>query len=233
MTTHHMSQGRAVGVTLLVCLASLVAIIAPILLVQIAGIDQGFILLIVGIAQLGLTLLVLRGGLSKLGRSFKSLGWTTSTNAWIQDLFLALLFTVPRLFLEFGVFIPQAGDLENSGVQEVLYLVQGGAFAMTWAVSYSLLGAIAEEWFFRGFLLTAIPDRFRSQTLGLIIASIISIGLFALLHFPPTLMDWLSFLVGGAIYTGLFIYTRRVTTPILAHVLWNIAALIAVLVLYS
>lgn len=64
-------------------------------------------------------------------------------------------------------------------------------------------------------------------------AAVVSVVLFGLLHLPASALDALSIAVAGLVYTGLFLATRRLTTPMVAHALWNATALCAVLVSYG
>ncbi|RPF20734.1 CPBP family intramembrane glutamic endopeptidase [Myceligenerans xiligouense] len=170
--------------------------------------------------------------LRRHGLTRRSLGLTSER--WKRDTLLAVATVPPRLVLEFGVLLPATGGAANPEVQEILRMASGGPAALAAALVLGIVGGgIAEELYFRGFLLGSIPQRSARPRVALWVAAVVSVVLFGLLHLPANALNALSITVAGLVYTGLFLATRRLTAPIVAHSLWNTVAIGAVLVSYG
>ncbi|MGW5876354.1 CPBP family intramembrane glutamic endopeptidase [Nocardiopsis terrae] len=154
--------------------------------------------------------------------------------SWKRDALIGAATVPPRLLLEFGVLIPMAGGVDNPGVQEVLTNASAGLAALTAALVLGVVGGgVAEELYFRGFLLGALPKLFVHRRAALYTAAVVSVLLFAVLHLPTSVPDVAAIMVAGLVYTALFLATRRMTATVVAHSLWNTAAVVAVLVIYG
>lgn len=103
---------------------------------------------------------------------------------------------VERLFLT-----PPAAFVAKTPGQLVLLLIVGGVMA-----------PIAEEVFFRGILMQRWAQRW--GTLG---GAVASSALFALLH-----QEWLGRFAAGMLLAALYLRTRTLWAPIVAHALTNI-----------
>lgn len=79
-----------------------------------------------------------------------------------------------------------------------------------------VLGPIAEELFFRGVLYTYL------RSLGIWVAIILSTAVFALFHYSGNGLP-LTQIVGGILFAGAFESTKNLITPIILHVLGNLA----------
>ncbi len=157
-----------------------------------------------------------------------------STVAWKRDVALGAVTVLPRLALEFGVLVPLAGGVANEGVQEVLRNAEAGAGALAGALILGVVGGgLAEELYFRGFLIGGLPRVFSDRRRARRAAAVCSVLLFAALHLPSTWPDVVSILVAALTYTLLFLYTNRLTAPVAAHALWNAAAIAGVLAVYG
>lgn len=163
------------------------------------------------------------------GAGLQAAGLTTA--GWRRDALLGAATVPPRLALELGVLVPLAGGVANEGVQEVLRATAGGWPAVVGAVVLGVVGGgIAEELWFRGLLVGAVPQVFVDRRRARAVAIAVSVLLFALLHLPTTVPDVVSILVAGATCTALFVGTGRLTASVVAHSCWN-ATVIVVLVL--
>jgi len=87
------------------------------------------------------------------------------------------------------------------------------------------IGPIAEEIFFRGYLLNAFRSRF-----GLVAAMIVSSMIFAIVHSysaAPTVSVFLM----GICFAGVYHSRKTLLTPIFMHILINIAAVSSMLIM--
>ncbi|SCL28366.1 hypothetical protein GA0070616_3680 [Micromonospora nigra] len=193
---------------------------APVALLAVAG------------AELVSATALIAWWLRRHGLTHRSLGLTS--RHWQRDALIAVATVPPRLLLEFGVLLPAAGGAANPEVQEILRMTSGGAAAVAATLVLGIVGGgIAEELYFRGFLLGAIPQRSARPRVALRVAAVVSVLLFGLLHLPANALNTLSIAVAGLVYTGLFLATRRLTAAVVAHMLWNVAAVGTVIVYYG
>ncbi|WP_190394282.1 CPBP family intramembrane glutamic endopeptidase [Nocardiopsis quinghaiensis] len=170
--------------------------------------------------------------LRRRGLPLSALGLTS--RSWGRDALLGAATVPPRLLLEFAVLIPAAGGADNPGVQEVLTSASAGAVALTATVVLGVVGGgLAEELYFRGFLLGALPGFFVHRRAALYGAALVSVLLFAALHLPSSGPDVVAIVVAGLVYTALFLVTRRLTATVVAHSLWNVSAVVGVLALHG
>ncbi|MFC4865949.1 CPBP family intramembrane glutamic endopeptidase [Streptomonospora arabica] len=157
-----------------------------------------------------------------------------STRHWVRDSALGAAVVVPRLLLEFGVLVPMAGGADSAEVREVLDNAAAGGAALAATLALGVIGGgIAEELYFRGFLIKALPEAFRRRRRAVGVAATVSVLLFGLLHVPAGGPEAASIAVAGLVYVGLFLLTGRLTAPMVSHCLWNTAAVAAVLALYG
>ena len=111
---------------------------------------------------------------------------------------------VDPAFVERFFLTPPAAFVAGTPGQLVLLLIVGGVMA-----------PIAEEVFFRGILMQRWAQRW--GTLG---GAVASSALFALLH-----QEWLGRFAAGMLLAALYLRTRRLWAPIVAHALTNILVL--------
>lgn len=190
------------------------------------------VLVAVAAAELVSAAALIAWWLRRHGLTRRSLGLTS--RHWRRDMLIAVATVPPRLLLEFGVLMPAAGGEANPEIQEILRMSAAGPATLAATLFLGIVGGgIAEELYFRGFLLGAIPQRSARPQVTLWVAVVVSVVLFGLLHLPASALDALSITVAGLVYTGLFLATRRLTAPMVAHALWNAAAVGTVLVIYG
>lgn len=96
----------------------------------------------------------------------------------------------------------------------------GGSIALAWLL-VGLWGPVAEEIFFRGFLLGGLRSR-----VGPWPAILISSGIFAVFHIAPGL--YVPTFVLGVAFGWVYLRTRSIWPSILAHGLHNTLAIVAV-----
>ncbi|MCS7207781.1 MAG: CPBP family intramembrane metalloprotease [Dehalococcoidia bacterium] len=92
-----------------------------------------------------------------------------------------------------------------------------GLFALLTVGVVVLLAPLAEEIFFRGFLLTALTPRF-TRGGALVVSSLV----FAVLHGAPGLMVPVFF--AGLVLGVLFLRSGSLLPPLMAHALQNALA---------
>ncbi|MFD6950685.1 MULTISPECIES: CPBP family intramembrane glutamic endopeptidase [unclassified Nocardiopsis] len=132
------------------------------------------------------------------------------------------------------MLIPAADGADDPGVREVLDNASAGALALTATLVLGVVGGgLAEELYFRGFLLGALPGFFVHRGAALHGAALVSVLLFAALHLPSSGPDAVAIVLAGLVYTALFLATRRLTATVVAHSLWNVSAVVTVLALYG
>ena len=127
--------------------------------------------------------------------------------AVLASLVLTVLYAL--LISQLGVDLPEAvpEDLELKGPTLI------GVFAL--AVAW---GPLAEEVFFRGFVLGGLMDRF-----GVRGAAVASSLLFAAAHLDPRVM--LPIFVTGLLLAWLYVKTNSLASPLVAHAAQNAFAL--------
>jgi hypothetical protein len=55
---------------------------------------------------------------------------------------------------------------------------------------------------------------------------------FAAGHLPSTAIEWIDIAVSTIAFTGLFLFTKRLTASIVAHSTWNTTAILLIHYLY-
>ena len=105
----------------------------------------------------------------------------------------------------------------NDNVDEILGI--GGGLVLSVAI-VGVLGPIAEEVFFRGFVMGGLKGRFGSRG-----ALLISAGLFALFHIDPTIYVPIFFF--GIVLGWLYLHTKSIWPSVAVHVVHNSTILLA------
>lgn len=95
------------------------------------------------------------------------------------------------------------------------------SFTAMWLFHNLFFVAIAEEVFFRGFLLQRIADYLRGVKIGIIIALLISSIVFGLMHFYGGLCYVFLSTVAGIIYGLAYLWSGRIESAILVHFIVN------------
>ncbi|MCH2449034.1 MAG: CPBP family intramembrane metalloprotease [Gracilimonas sp.] len=159
-----------------------------------------------------------------LKKDYKYIGW--SGKNWRSDTLLGLLVGLTWTALQFGVIIPNTGGAERTDIAQMVTMFDG-----TWLGTFSFIalgvigGGITEEIYNRGYFITILKDIFKNPKTGTWIAAILSIAFFAAGHLPADALGWFDILVPTIAYTLLFLYTKRLTTSIIAHGIYNMTAI--------
>ena len=158
----------------------------------------------------------------KYGAPWRSLGLAAPAGASTMALSAACLvlsigFLVVFVSLadRFGahILVPEPLDVDRLG---------SGAFRVVNVAVAVLIGPFAEEVFFRGFLLTALVP-----ALGAFRAAVVASALFAVGHVDVGVMT--PFFVTGLLLSWLYLRTRSIWPPMLAHAGQNALAIIGLL----
>lgn len=87
-------------------------------------------------------------------------------------------------------------------------------------------GGIMEEIYNRGYFINVLKSVFKNPEIGLWVSVILSILFFAFGHLSADTLGWLDILIPTIAYTLLFIFTKRLTAPIIAHEIYNMTAIL-------
>lgn len=150
-----------------------------------------------------------------------------------RDVLTGLLFGGLWAALQFVLIIPNTGGADRTDIKGMLDLYDGSLVGTLSFIALGVIGGgITEELFNRGYFISVLEELFKNKTLGLWFAATFSILLFAMGHLPSKALDWFDILVPTIMYTLLFISTRRLTAPIVAHGLYNMLAILLTYHLY-
>lgn len=152
-----------------------------------------------------------------------AVGWGPAAREFGPALLLvAQMFILIRLFSGlYAIAFLSEGDLQGGAAEEIIAATNaaGGTLqlVLTW-VFMALVGPIAEEFVFRGYLQSSLERRF-----GAAVAIGVASACFATFHFQLTL--WPLYFIMGAGFGVTFHLTRSIWPAILLHMLNNIFAL--------
>lgn len=90
---------------------------------------------------------------------------------------------------------------------------------------FGIMIAIAEEQFFRGFLTSFFYSRFNSMVLGVVVSAAVFM-VYHLAVYGTTPANLIYVFVAGAFLSYTAIASRRITVPIIGHVINNILAVL-------
>jgi membrane protease YdiL (CAAX protease family) len=150
-----------------------------------------------------------------------------------KDVLLGVLFGAIWTLLQFLVLIPLTGGAARADIKGMLALYDGTLIGTLSFIALGVIGGgITEELFNRGYFINVLTDVFSNQKVGLWFSVVLSILLFSLGHMPSSALDWFDILIPTLMYTLLFITTKRLTASIVAHGVYNMAAILATYALY-
>jgi hypothetical protein len=185
----------------------------------------GIIQIVFGLFVIALALRIARLRLSDVGLSLT--GWRHEA---LIGAAVAILFTT----LQFTVIIPATGGAARSDVATNLAQIGPSVWGVVGFIILAWTGAATEEVFFRGHFLNTLKGTLGNGRVGLIIAAIVTVILFAALH---GYQGWAgvidSGLYGGVTLTLLYLWRRKLTACIVAHALWNSLAAVLLFSLYG
>lgn len=196
-----------------------------------AGGLVGWNLLWCGVIQLVSVILLVRFAVSRHGLRLADIGWQGF--AWRSDLLLGATVGLAWLLIQFCWLVPATGGAERADVEQIQRVLSGGVASWLGYLGLGVLGGgLAEELFNRGYVISVLRRFFYKPILGVLIASVFSVALFAVGHLPVSWLDWLDILVPSIAYTLLFVVTGRLTASMAAHGLYNALTVVLIGLLY-
>lgn len=124
---------------------------------------------------------------------------------------------------------PATGGAERSDIIQMTGMKDDSLITL---LSYLFLGivggGITEELYNRGYFIRGIEYLFTNKKSGLLIASLSSVLFLVLGHLPHDLISWIDILIPTIVYTILFAGTGSLTPSIVAHSVYNGAAILLV-----
>lgn len=150
-----------------------------------------------------------------------------------KDILLGLLFGALWTILQFVLIIPNTGGINRPDINGMLGMYDGSLVGTLSFIALGVIGGgITEELFNRGYFINVLKDVFKNRKTGLWFSAILSIVMFSFGHMPVTSLDWFDILIPTIMYTLLFITTKRLTASIVAHGIYNMAAIILTYYIY-
>lgn len=146
--------------------------------------------------------------LTKERRNLKELLGFTPKIFQLQVCFLFVLIIFSLFLLVFTINV-------HKGLIEFSFNPKWGLIAKGFlsCISESFL----EEFFFRILIFLAIISISKSQVFAIILSSV----LFSGFHFPKDLIQFISYFMGGLVYSYSFVKFQSILIPITIHTWWN------------
>lgn len=191
----------------------------------------GINLLFIALFQFTTVTLLVYYSLKYLKKDFGYIGW--SSENWKKDTLLGLAVGLAWTTLQFTIIIPQTGGAERADIAGILTIMDGTAVGLLSYIALGVIGGgITEEIYNRGYFINVLKDTFSNPKTGLWMAALISIVFFCLGHLPSNMVEWVDILIPTTAYTLLFIFTRRLTAPMVAHGIYNMTAILLTYFIY-
>ena len=192
---------------------------------KINGGLSGVNLLITALFQFVTICSLIYFSLKLLKKDFQYIGLTK--NHWQRDGLLGIITGLTWAALQFGWLIPSTGGVARADIAQMIEMMDGSLSNLLFYIGLGVLGGgITEEIFNRGYFITVLKELFSNPRLGIWVASILSILLFAAGHLPTNAVEWFDILVPTIAYTILFLFTKRLTASIVAHGIYNMSAIL-------
>lgn len=133
------------------------------------------------------------------------------------------------LFLLQAVLLPLTGGAQRPDIVASAELMGTSSSGLIAAIMMGwLVGALAEEVFFRGHLIRSLCGLLGGKRWAMITSATVSIALFAIGH---SYQGWTGVLGTGLVasaYTALFLWRGRLTAAIAAHGVYNTLAILGI-----
>lgn len=198
---------------------------------KINGGKVGINLLFIALFQFFSITALLYASLKLLKKNFNYIGLQFSNIK--KDVLLGALLGAIWTILQFALIIPNTGGINRTDIKGMLDIYDGSLIGTLSFIALGVIGGgITEELFNRGYFINVLKDVFKNPKKGLWLSTILSIILFSLGHMPNSALDWFDILIPTIIYTLLFIYTKRLTSSIVAHGIYNMTAIILIYWIY-
>ncbi|MDX5420296.1 MAG: CPBP family intramembrane metalloprotease [Hymenobacteraceae bacterium] len=227
-------KGKLIKVFLLVLVVGFILFVLPVLFFQIGnqGGFRGVNLAIVGVVQFLLVVPLIYLAMKHLQTNLKSIGLTSAH--WKFDALLGIGVALGWALVQFTWLIPVTGGAQRTDIAMMLSMFDGKIENVFWYLPLGIVGGgITEEIYNRGFIIVVLSNILNNTKAGVVIAGCFSVLFFAVGHIPTNAVEWLDIIVPSTAYVLLFIYTKRLTAPIIAHSLWNTLAAFLVYFLYA
>lgn len=227
-------RSRKAAVFAVVLIAGFAGFAAPAIFFQMgnAGGYRGANLAILGVVQLVVVGAIVSGGLTLLHMRPGGIGLTARISR--RDALAGLIVAGLWALIQFAWLIPSTGGAERGDITAILDMTGGQWVNVMWYLPLGILGGgVAEEIYGRGFVITVLSDVLGNSMAGTAVAALFSMLFFAAGHFPAGWVEWADILIPSAAYVGLFLHTRRLTAPIVAHAAWNILAVVGIQAMYG
>lgn len=234
MTQQKNSTPKLLGIFISTILFGFILFILPNLffgITKIGGGLTGINLLYIALFQFGSVVLLIYFSLKLLGKDFEFIGW--SWGNWKKDGILGLVAGLGWTVLQFAWIIPATGGASRADVSQMITMIDGTAVGLASYIALGVIGGgITEEIYNRGYFINVLKQTFNNPKTGLWISAVLSILFFTAGHLPSNSVEWIDILIPTCMYTALFIYTKRLTAPIIAHSIYNMTAILMVYYLY-
>ena len=184
----------------------------------------GINLLWIALFQFFTVVALVYASLKQLGKDFRYIGMKGSPLK--KDIVFGVVVALFWTTIQFLYLIPMTGGAEREDIQGMISMMDGSTIGLLSFMALGVIGGgITEEVFNRGYFIMILKDVFKNPKVGLYISALLSILLFVLGHLPTNLIEWIDILIPTILYTLLFLHTRRLTAPIIAHGLYNLGAI--------
>jgi len=199
---------------------------------KINGGKKGINLLFMALFQFFSITALLYGSLKLLKKDFKFIGLRFINLK--KDILLGIVFGALWTVIQFTLLIPNTGGANREDIKSMLEMYDGSIIGLLSFIALGVIGGgITEELFNRGYFINILKDVFKNPKIGLWVSAILSIIIFSLGHMPVTALDWFDILMPTIMYTLLFILTKRLIASIVAHGVYNMAAIILTYYMYA
>lgn len=228
------SKAKTITVFIITLILGFVLFALPNIFFGVSKINGGLIginLLWIALFQLISVTALLAFSLKKLGLGLADIGLRFAH--WKADALLGMAVGISWAILQFAWLIPATGGSGKEDISQMLSMYDGSLPGLLAFLALGVIGGgITEELYNRGFFISILQRTFPNKKTGLWVASLLSVLFFALGHLPNSSLMWFDILVPTIAYTLLFLFTRRLTAPIIAHAIYNLLAILATYSLY-
>ena len=198
---------------------------------KINGGKIGINLLFIGLFQFVSVTALLYVSLKMLKMNFRDIGLKFVHLK--KDISIGLAFGISWAALQFALLIPNTGGINRPDIGGMLQMYDGSLVGTLSFIALGVIGGgIAEELFNRGYFINVLKRVFKNPKTGMWIAALLSVVIFSLGHMPTDALSWFDILVPTVMYTLLFITTKRLTAPIVAHGIYNTTAIVLTYYMY-
>ena len=212
-------------------LASILGVIALSLLTDGPQNLQGPLLAPYAVVRLVAAAIFIALSLLFVGLRLSDLGLTRE--GWRGDVVIGLVLGTLQPVLQFALLIPLTGGAERSDVIASRALIGDTILGLLAAIVLGwLVGGVAEELFYRGFLITGLRHFLGNRAWSVGVAVLVSTLYFAAAHTYQGWIGWLDTGVAGLIWAGLYLWRGRLTAGIVAHGLNDMLLLIGLYLWY-